>query len=315
MNVASLVKDFLGKPCAIVGAVASLAAGLGGCSANVVVTGECTVDGKSYEEGETFTDGCNTCTCLAGGSVDCTENDCSDGCVYDGVFRDVGETFVASDGCNTCTCVSPENVECTNQSCACQGPVPKCEPPDPNCSSTPVCEGDTWQCVVECNTECVGVPPDCPSPGPGCFYEGPYCVNGQWTCGNVVCEKGCDDDPPPCAQPKNPNCWAEAICMDFGWECDTFCNDVPCEEQYPEGYETVIFLIFNECGCEQMSPCLMECGSTQVCGGDGNTGACEQCVQNQAQNGAQCVSDAAFGNQCQNDPECAGYIDCVINQG
>ncbi len=41
----------------------------------------CEHGGQTYDVGETFPagDGCNTCTCAAGGSVQCTKLACTDG--------------------------------------------------------------------------------------------------------------------------------------------------------------------------------------------------------------------------------------------
>ena len=74
-------------------------------------------------------------------------------------------------------------------------------------------------------------------------------------------------------------------------------------------------MIFDECGCQNTSPCLMECGSTFVCGGDEDTFECEQCVGAQAEMQGQCVVDAALGEECQNDFQCSSYVQCVINGG
>ena len=37
------------------------------------------------------TDGCNTCTCIADGSVGCTKKACSKGCTYDGKTYGAGD--------------------------------------------------------------------------------------------------------------------------------------------------------------------------------------------------------------------------------
>jgi hypothetical protein len=288
-------------------------AALPGCSATVVAFGECTVDGQAYEVGDTFSDGCNTCTCESGGAVSCTELDCGSGCVVDGVFREVGETFVAVDGCNTCTCDAPESVSCTALECSCPGTPPDC-PVEPGCTAQPYCDGVSWQCSLECE-ECNDEPPPCPAPPDGCFYEGPYCVNGEWTCGELICDEPCGGPPPSCPQPGDPNCWSEPVCTDFGWSCETYCNGDACYDLYPEGYQTAVFQIFQYCGCLDNSTCQAECAGTQVCDGMGPTFQCEECVGIAAEQGEQCVYDAVFGDECQSDPECAAFMECVQNGG
>ena len=51
---------------------------LGGCSCGGPSGGVCGYGGALYSVGSSFpaSDGCNTCTCLAGGSVACTEKAC-----------------------------------------------------------------------------------------------------------------------------------------------------------------------------------------------------------------------------------------------
>jgi hypothetical protein len=93
----------------------------------------CKYDGKGYAVNERFpaTDGCNTCTCEATGSVSCTEIACSNDagggtqadagsttgtCSYAGKVYQYGDTFKDSDGCNTCSC-SQQGVACTLLAC------------------------------------------------------------------------------------------------------------------------------------------------------------------------------------------------------
>lgn len=51
---------------------------VGGCSCGGPAGGVCSYGGSSHPIGSSFpaSDGCNTCTCLAGGSVACTEKAC-----------------------------------------------------------------------------------------------------------------------------------------------------------------------------------------------------------------------------------------------
>lgn len=303
------------KVSAVVGAMAVGTIGFGACSAKVTTFGECVVDGQSYEVGDTFSDDCNTCTCEAGGSVSCTDIACSDGCVFDGSFRDIGETFVAPDGCNTCTCIANDNVQCTTLGCGCEGPTPACDPPGPSCTSTAVCAAEGWECVDECKG-CEGPPPPCQEPPPGCFYGEPECFEGVWSCGDLICDKpGCDEPPPPCPPPSEPGCITDLYCDDgFGWYCEETCPGVDCESQYPNGYQTLVFLLFQTCGCEHQAPCAAVCGDSQVCDGMGPTESCENCVAGEADNGSQCIVDAAFGPECTNDPQCGGYVQCATSQ-
>jgi len=78
----------------------------------------CDYGGTIYRTGSDFTaaDGCNTCSCRAGGSVICTKKLCF-ACVYNGVGYPLGASFPASDGCNTCSCTSRGNVVCTTRAC------------------------------------------------------------------------------------------------------------------------------------------------------------------------------------------------------
>jgi hypothetical protein len=79
----------------------------------------CTVDGKTYNVGDTFKVDCNTCTCTAGGMTACTKMYCPPKtCSYDGNTYNVGESFPSTDGCNTCTC-GEGGVGCTKRACTC----------------------------------------------------------------------------------------------------------------------------------------------------------------------------------------------------
>jgi hypothetical protein len=86
-------------------------------------TGAGVVDGKSHPVGETFPspDGCNSCTCSAGGNAACTERGCAPAaCTYGGKSYAVGDTFSANDCGNTCTCTD-QGVACTAIACATKG--------------------------------------------------------------------------------------------------------------------------------------------------------------------------------------------------
>lgn len=234
-------------------------------------------------------------------------------CVVGDRSFDIGDSFLDEDGCNTCTCDAVDIVSCTQKACEdCQGPQPECET-GPPCTGGPVCRGGVWECDVEC-TECGNQPPiDCIAP-PGCFYEGPYCEIGEWTCGELFCDpEPCQDDPPLCEQPADPNCFAEAYCDEFGWECLVSCTS-SCEDQFFEGYQTATELIVKNCGCIDDSPCQMACQNDKICisGGLNLSPPCEQCMVELSEMQADCIFDAALGRECQSDPDCEAYIQCVL---
>lgn len=80
----------------------------------------CEYQGKSYRAGESFpdSDGCNTCTCNAGG-IACTELACAPAtCNVGGQKYRVGQSFPSEDGCNRCTCNPGGFAACTELACA-----------------------------------------------------------------------------------------------------------------------------------------------------------------------------------------------------
>ena len=81
--------------------------------------GICEYGGEWYDVGDHFDDldGCNTCNCMADGSVGCTTMGCSDGCYYGDEYYNVGDSFPADDGCNTCGCGPDGSVGCTEMGC------------------------------------------------------------------------------------------------------------------------------------------------------------------------------------------------------
>ena len=92
-----------------------------------------TPDGRTLAVGERYNDGCNDCTCTAGGGFACTERACEDAgapvvCrTADGRTLRVGETY--NDGCNDCTCLASGGVACTRRACVDGGiPVDLCRP-------------------------------------------------------------------------------------------------------------------------------------------------------------------------------------------
>ena len=126
----------------------ALTASAGCLEAVVGEAGACTYAGKGYEAGDDFaaSDGCNTCSCAADGSVACTDIACGEepptsgtppvdagpagSCTYRGATYQAGATFRDSDGCNSCRCAANGEVACTLVSCvrdasvdASQGPT------------------------------------------------------------------------------------------------------------------------------------------------------------------------------------------------
>jgi hypothetical protein len=245
---------------------------LSGCSANVTVFDECRVGDTTY---------------------------------------DVGDSFPAEDGCNTCTCEVGGDVACTTLACTCQGDYPDCAPPPDGCSLDYVCDATgQWSCEVTCD-ECGQQPPiSCEPLPPNCYYTGPTCIDGSWSCGDIICESGCDpDDQPVCPQPGAPNCYSYAECFDT-WECVTYCDEPVCEEVYAEGYEELLGIVLSKCGCEDDAPCLAQCTQAQACGGDFVPDACWACI---AEEGSICIEDSVYGPECGGSPACTAYVDCALN--
>ncbi len=79
----------------------------------------CDYNGTHHDVGAGFpsTDGCNTCSCTATGSVACTKRFCVAGCNYNGTHYAPGASFPSSDACNTCSCNADGNVFCTERFC------------------------------------------------------------------------------------------------------------------------------------------------------------------------------------------------------
>lgn len=88
------------------------------CTDFDAVCSGCSYAGEVYGVGDTFpdVDGCNTCTCTAGGHVACTEIGCAT-CEYEGEVYGEGQVFPTADGCNTCTCATGGQVICTTMPC------------------------------------------------------------------------------------------------------------------------------------------------------------------------------------------------------
>lgn len=64
-------------------------------------------------------DGCNSCECLADGTLECTTRACPTSpntCTYNGVEREFAERFPSVDGCNECVCAAT-GLACTRRTC------------------------------------------------------------------------------------------------------------------------------------------------------------------------------------------------------
>lgn len=120
----------------------------------------CYYAGGVYQPGETFpdVDGCNTCTCLADGSVACTDQACP----------------------------------------VCMTTPPSCQVPDPSCTAYPVClDGTNWECKIDCLPSfCTDPEPICPLGPPNCSYS-PRCTDMGWVC-DEYCLPACPDPMPIC---------------------------------------------------------------------------------------------------------------------
>lgn len=94
-------------------------------------TGACVVNGQSYSIGISFSpaNDCNTCTCLADGSVACTKRYCPPiaephSCFYGGQYYNIGSSFSPDGGCNTCSCGMDGVLSCSKKACGPTVPSP-----------------------------------------------------------------------------------------------------------------------------------------------------------------------------------------------
>ncbi|MBL8742884.1 MAG: hypothetical protein JNK04_17365 [Myxococcales bacterium] len=114
----------------------------------------------------------------------------------------------------------------------CTGEAPECAAPEAGCHyENSGCIDGAWTCG-ELVCECEGGPPPCAAPPDGCQYENGGCVDGEWTCGELVCE--CEGGPPPCAAPPLGCDYINGGCIEGQWTCgelvcETFaCGDITC---------------------------------------------------------------------------------------
>ncbi|XP_053408337.1 kielin/chordin-like protein isoform X2 [Mercenaria mercenaria] len=170
----------------------------------------CYSNGRTYSDGETFKDDCNTCTCTDGKAA-CTLMACpGKPCMYNGRrYRD-GEQF--KQDCNTCTC-SDGQAACTQMACYDERPG-QCPAPVGTgycihrCTTDLSCERGKKCCSNGCGTECM-----LPVIGGGCIHNGVKyrdgetfkddcntckCSGGKAACTLMACPK---DKPGTCPAP------------------------------------------------------------------------------------------------------------------
>jgi len=80
------------------------------------VRGCTAADGSTVAPGQSYSDGCNQCSCREGGAAVCTRLACFQ-CTVDGRTYRPGESFRVA--CNTCTCGRTGAIACTELACAC----------------------------------------------------------------------------------------------------------------------------------------------------------------------------------------------------
>jgi hypothetical protein len=169
----------------------------GGCGGRAIDQREgCVYAGRDYAVGASFpsNDGCNTCSCTSGGSVECTKAAC--GCESGGQFYAVGQTFSPDNGCNTCTCaLNGVITSCTHRTCLEGGPPPNCTYNGsvyPEYASFPAIDGcNTCTCAGAAGVVCTDVA--CFDAGPpACSYNGyVYWIGDHFPaadgCGSCTC--------------------------------------------------------------------------------------------------------------------------------
>ncbi|MEZ4223001.1 MAG: hypothetical protein R3B13_18805 [Polyangiaceae bacterium] len=207
----------------------------------------CTMGGKKYSVGEKVvsSDGCQRCTCLATGELDCSNELCPGACVYGGEIYLNGSSFRDLDDCNTCYC-NDGNVSCTFAFCAkdCEYYGQTYKPGQ----TFPAADGcNTCSCSPSGAIECTQLA--CPT---GCSYGGAdYPLGASFPaldgCNKCTCEAtgvSCTELSCPC-DPKQ-EWWRSYVatdpktCADIDYACES--NTTPFENQCG-------------CGCEQDPSC------------------------------------------------------------
>ncbi len=196
----------------------------------VVLTGfvmtACDKDGKKEEtpacEGHELgdewpaEDGCNTCTCQAGG-VSCTTLECSTTCEGG---QEPGDSWPAEDGCNTCSCMEDLTVACTAMACVdtCEGghlPGETWDAPD-GCNS---CEC-TEDLVISCTT--LACPEAC---------EDGHLVGDTWDAADGCNTCTCTEDLViACTQMACVDTCEDGHLVGDTWDAEDGCNTCTCTE-------------------------------------------------------------------------------------
>jgi hypothetical protein len=287
------------------------------------------VDPNACKPGDTkkADDGCNTCSCQPDGSWACTEIGCVPECKP-------GDTKKADDGCNTCVCGDDNTWACTKIGC-----VPECKAQDAkgvgacaaffgyawngsSCVGLGGCDCEGADCKSTFNTPeecqkayascgsggCDGFPPPCAPPPAGCDYVGGGCVNGSWTCGELVCGNQCKSDA-DCSLVGGAPC---ELCADESAACPSSkCVAGQCQLDFPScpGGGVKPGAPCDKPGAE--APADDGC-NTCVCSKD-NTWACTkiacggECKAQDAEGIGPCD---AFFSYAWNGKECVGLSGC-----
>lgn len=84
------------------------AGGTVACTDKACAPGSCTQNGTVYQNGQSFSAGCNSCFCKDG-QIACTAQACVGACTMGNTQFGVGVSVPCDDGCNSCTCTSEPN--------------------------------------------------------------------------------------------------------------------------------------------------------------------------------------------------------------
>ena len=296
--------------------------------------GECKTDADCGPNPQSQSGQCPSCP---DGSPACPTSICQVGqCVTQQakcpspVMCQPGETKVAPDGCNTCTCQKDGSFACTEIACVpnCKSDL-DCPQPGAPCLSA-VCQTGTCTVIGDPSCgPCKEPSPPCAAPPLGCDYQGGGCVNGQWTCGTLVCESQCasvNDCPPPppdgcsqvacekgmCVISQNPSC-------PNGCDQQDAVGTGPCDAFFGHAWNGQQCVGISGCGCKgsdcdklvELAVCQKvhaNCPTLDACKTDQDCGK----VCNLCSDGSQvCAQSSCTNGQCTTPPDsplCAGIV-------